>query len=679
MIKNYLKIAWRNVIRNKTFSGINILGLFLGMAVFILIMLWVKNEKSYNAFHKDNDRIGLVMVNQTYANNEMATFPASPSLLAAAMKKDLPAVEYASTCSWGDVRLLTYGEKYFSEYGLYVGADFLKIFSFPLLKGNADKVLREPNTILISETLAKKYFGNEDPVGKMITVENSTPYRVEGVLKDLPDNSTIKFDFLMPVKDYINWAMGGNESWESNNMKTYVKLAAGVNRKQFDKSVEKFINNYAVEKNKTSLFIWDLKDWYLRFDFKNGKYAGGGKITYVNLFIIIGIFILLLACINFMNLSTARATQRAKEVGVRKVIGAGKRSLITQFISESVLLSAFAAVLAVVAVALVLPVFNSFLKQHISIDYSNTGNIIGFLAIILITGLLAGSYPAFILSSFKPVSVLKGTKDNSSSNIFWVRKTLVVTQFVVSILLIIGTIVVHQQISFIKNKNLGYNKEHLIWFPNTIANSFTGNAATEFKKVPGVIDVARSSMTFTSPNNRGTDVKWEGKKPGEEIFFSFITGDHNITQTMGIEMKSGRAFSADYGSDTANYILNEEAAKRMEFKDPVGQFIETPAGKGQIVGVTKDFHFESMHNPINPVIIQCRPDWTWLFYVRTDGKNTQQTIAGLEKIYKRIAPGYVFDYNFQDSEYERLFRSEMQIGKLVNWFAFFAIFISCLG
>lgn len=679
MIKNYFKAAWRNIYRNKAFSGINILGLFLGIAVFLLIMLWVKNEKSYDGFHADKDRIGLIMNNQRFGSNEVATFPATPSLLGRSLKKDLPAVQYASTSSWGDVRLLTYNKKNFSEYGLYVEPDFLKIFSFPLLKGNKEKVLQEPNTILLTETLARKYFGDEDPVGKTIMVENTTPYMVEGVLKDLPVNSTVRFDFLMPVKDYINWAMGGNENWESNNMRTYVKLAAGTDRKRFDKSLEKFMNKYTPEKNKASLFLWNLSDWYLRYDFKEGKYAGGGRITYVRLFTVIALFILLLACINYMNLSTARATQRAKEVGVRKVIGAGKRSLMYQFIGESVFMSALAACLALVAVACVLPVFNEFLRKQIRIDYTDMSSITWFVAIILVTGLLAGSYPAWVLSAFRPATVLKGAKDNRFNGSFWVRKTLVVTQFVVSILLIIGTIVVHQQISYIRNKDLGYNKDQLIWFPNTLAQGLGATAVNELKKVPGVLDVSRSSMTFTSPNNRGSDVKWPGKKEGEEVFFSFITGDQNIISTMGIGMKAGRAFSESYGTDTSAYMLNEEAVKRMGLKDPIGQIIETPAGKGPVVGVTNDFHFESMHNPINPVILQCRPEWTWLFYVRIDGRNTQQTLRSLEAVYKKLAPGYAFDYTFQDSEYDRLYRSEQQIGTLVNWFAFFAILISCLG
>ena len=679
MFRNFFKITIRNLRKNKTFSLINISGLAMGLAVFILIMLWVKNEKSYDGFHKDKDRIAAIMTNQSFGSKEVATFPAVPSQLAGVMNKDLPGVEYAATSSWGDTRQFTVNDKNFVEYGLHVSPEFLKLFSFPLLSGNADKVLREPNTILITEELAKKYFGNEDPIGKTITIERNTPYKVEGVLKDVPVNATLSFDFLMPVKDYINWAMGGVENWENSNMRAYVKLKEGINREQFDASLKKFLNKYTDKQANSELFLWSLNDWYLRFDFKNGKYAGGGRITYVKLFIIIAIFILLLASINFMNLSTARATQRAKEVGVRKVIGAGKNTLIKQFIGESVLLSLLAGIIALLLVTLTLPVFNEFLRRHISIDYTDIRNIALFIGIILLTGLMAGSYPALVLSSFKPITVLKNSITSPSSNSVWIRKALVVTQFTVSILLIIGTIVVSQQVNYIKNKNLGYTKEHLIWFPNNISIDKNETALEEFKKIPGVINAAQASMTFTMANNRGAEVIWPGKQDGQEIFFSFIAGSHDIIGTMGLSMKEGRAFSKNYSTDTSAYILNEEAVKRMGLKNPVGQTIETNGGKGSIVGVVKDFHFESMHTPISPAIISCRPDWTWLMYVKTDGRDIQKTLKSVEDVYKTMAPGFVFDYNFQDKEYERLYRSEQQIGTLVNWFAFFAIFISCLG
>ncbi len=679
MFKNHFKTAFRNLWKSKVFSSVNIAGLSVGLAVFIVIMLWVQNEMSYDGFHKDKERIAMAMSNKTFGNKEVQTYPAVPSLLAAAMKKDLPGVEYAATVSWGDNRMFTYGEHNFIEYGLYVGTDFLKMFSFPLLKGDVDKVLLEPNTVLISEKLAKKYFGNEDPVGKMISIEKTQSCKVQGVLKDVPYNATLSFDFLMPVKDYINQSMGGKESWESSNIKTYVKLKEGVNRSAFDESLKGFMQRFTDKQPNTQLTLFNLTDWYLRMDFKNGRYAGGGRITYVKLFTVIAFFILLLACINFMNLSTARATQRSKEVGIRKVIGAQKQSLISQFLGESILMSVIAAIVAVLLVSAVLPVFNELLRKHIAINYTDINNWLILLSIILVTGILAGSYPALVLSSFKPVKVLKGATDNSAANTAGVRKVLVVTQFAVSVMLIIGTLVVSKQVDFIKNKNLGYNKDNLIWFASNIDPDKQETAVNEFLKVPGVTHAAQASMTFVMPNNRGSIEKWPGKKDGQDIFFSFIAGGHDIIKTMNISMKEGRDFSEILPMDSSSVILNEEAVKQMGLKDPVGQEIETYAGKMTIVGVAKDFHFESMHNAITPAVIMCKPEWTWLYYVRTSGQNMPQVLKGLEQTYAKLAPGFVFDYNFQDKEYERLYRSEQQIGTLVNWFSFFAIFISCLG
>jgi putative ABC transport system permease protein len=679
MIKNYFTIALRNLKKNKLFSFINISGLAIGLAVFLLIMLWIGNELSYNNFHEDKERIAALMVNKKFTNNEIASYPAVPSLLAPTLIKDLPGIEYASRSSWGDVRLLSKEEKKFTEYGLYVDHDFLNIFTIPLIAGNKAEVLKKPHTILLSETLAQKYFGKENPIGKEILVERTTPYIIEGIFKDIPSNATLTFDYLMPVKDYFDQAMGGEENWTSNNMRTYVKIKPGVNMASMNMAIKNFMDKYTDQQANTTLFLWELKDWYLRFDFKNGIYAGGGRIKYVKLFSMIAFFILLLACINFMNLSTAGATRRAKEVGVRKVLGAEKKSLIGQFMSESVMLSFLAGILALIMVALILPSFNQMLNRKIGIEYTDPKNIAIFMGIILLTGLLAGSYPSWILAAFKPVKVLKSSIGAGAANTAWIRKFLVVTQFTVSVLLIIGTIVVSQQIKYINNKNLGYEKENLVWFPNNIELPKNDLAIQEFLKVPGVSNVSRASMTFTMPNNRGTSVSWPGKPEGEEIFFSFITSDHDILQTMGIQLKEGRGFSKEIASDTTSFILNEEAVKRMGLKNPVGQQIESFSGKGTIIGVVKDFHFESLHNPISPVIINCKPEWTWLYYARLKGDNIQQSIKGLESVYAKMAPGFIFDYNFQDKEYERLYKSESQTGALVNWFAFVAIFISCLG
>ncbi len=328
---------------------------------------------------------------------------------------------------------------------------------------------------------------------------------------------------------------------------------------------------------------------------------------------------------------------------------------------------------------MILPSFNELLRRKIDIDFSDPVHLAVFFGTILVTGILAGSYPSWILSAFRPVKVLKSKVGITAGNTIFIRKVLVITQFAVSVLLILGTLVVSQQIKYISSKKLGYEKENLVWFSNNIEGNKNDIAKQEFLKIPGVTSVARASMTFTMSNNRGTEVSWPGKSGGEDIFFSFITGDHDIIKTMGIELKEGRSFSREVQSDTASFLLNEEAVKRMGLKDPVGQTLETYSGKGTIIGVVKDFHFESLQNSIAPVIINCKPEWTWLYYVRLKGDRIPETLKNLEAAYLKMAPGFIFDYNFQDKEYERLYRTESQAGKLVNWFALVAIIISALG
>lgn len=676
---NDLKIALRTVMKNRMFSLINVAGLALGLAVFMMILLWVKYELSYNGFHRDHERIAAVMTNLKLEGGEISTFPAVPPLLAEALTRDLPGIEYASTTSWGDQRQVTSGDLHFFEYGLYVSPEFLKIFSFPLLQGDPDKVLTEPNTILITQKLAKKYFKDKDPVGQQLVIDQATAYTVTGVLLDVPRNATLSFDFLMPVQDYIRTVMGGNTTWETNNMRSYVKLRAETDREAISRAIRKFQDRYTDKQPNSELSLFYLEDWYLRMDFKNGKYAGGGRIADVRLFSLIALVILLLACINFMNLSTAKSTRRAREVGVRKTIGAGRWSLVRQFYGESLLFSVLAGLVALILVSLALPAFNALLRKQITIDFTDPVNFFVFAGIIGLTGLVAGSYPAFALSSFSPIQVMKNHISPSGFGFSHLRKGLVLVQFMVSMVLLVGAFSVMKQLRFLREKPLGYDKDHLVWFPNHIPVEKHQAALTLFSGIPGVSHAALASMTFTQSNNRGSEVNWPGKLPGQDVFFSFVAGSQEIVETMGLTLLEGRAFMSGQHADTGAFILNEEAVRRMGLENPVGQIIETHGGSGRIVGVVKDFHFESLHSPIAPVIIMCRPEWTWLYYVRTTGKDMQRVLRDLEAAYQQLATGFVFDYNFQDKEYERLYRSETQMDSLVRWFSFLALFISGLG
>lgn len=674
---NHLKVALRSMRKQLAFSVINLAGLTAGIGVFMLIMLWVSYELNYNAYHPQKERIAAVMHHQKISH-ETVSFPAVSGLLAPALMQDVPEIELAASTSWGDNRQFKVDNKNFMEYGLYVTPEFLKIFHFPLISGQPNQALKDPHTVLITEKLANKYFPHEDPVGKTILIEQNTPYLVSGVLKDVPRNSTLSFDFLMPLQDYTGGANNENLSWTMNNLQAYVLWAPGANFEEANKRIKNILANYTDQLPNSTLSLWKLEDWYLRNDFKEGKYSGGGRIVYIRLFTLIAMIILSLACINFMNLSTARATQRAKEVGVRKVVGASKPGLTRQFITESLLYATFAGFIALLLLVLILPYFNQFFRKDIQLDLTNYRQVLVFVSIIFTCGMLAGSYPSWVLTSFKPIEVLKNIHTPTSSAT-WLRKSLVLFQFIITIALISATLVISKQVNFINNRNLGYDKEQLIWFQNNISFDKIQLALQEFSKLPGVKETSLSSSTFTMSNNRGTQVSWPGKTDDQAIFFNFVAASNKIVETMGLDIADGRPFSDVYLADTGAFILNEVAIERMGLKDPIGQMISTYGGQGKIIGVVKDFHFESLHTPIAPLIISCRPEWTWNIYVRLEADNIPEIINGIEDVYRKFAPGFVFEYNFQDQEYHRLYRSEYQIGDLVKWFAGFAIFISCLG
>jgi putative ABC transport system permease protein len=674
-----MKTTWRNLWKNKFYTSINIIGLAIGLAVSILIMLWVQDELSFDRFHKNHAQLYQVLENQKYGTGEVYTFSSTPAPLAQVLKKDFPDIMYASRVSWGNEHLFNYGEKHIDEFGLYVDPDFLKMFSFPLTLGDPNKVLIEPNTLLISETLASKYFGLENPVGKMIRVDEDRQYKVEGVFKDAPSNSTLEFSFLMPVADYIKLYMNNEERWDNNNIQAFVQLRKESDPNVVTAKISDLLPKKHADQVNVKLFLSPAADWYLRSSFKDGKNTGG-RIAYVNLFIVVAIFILLIACINFTNLATAQATKRSKEVGVRKVIGANKVSLVRQFLGESLMLSFFAGLLSILFVLPVLPWINQLLQRKLNIDFSNLSYLFVFIGIILIAGLLSGIYPALVLSSFQPIKVLKGVTAGIKGKSYLLRKSLVIIQFVISVVMIIGTIIIYQQIKYFQSKNLGYKTENLIYFSSAgVPEQQYESFKNELAGVQGVKGVTRSSINFTGSNNSTSNVKWNGKLNEKEVLFSLINTDYDLLNTFGIELKEGRNFSKGFGADTSNYIINEEAVRRMNLKGPVvGQPLELSERKGTIIGVAKDFHFSSMHGPIEPVIIRAR-DWTWTYYLRIDGQNTASILKNIEAVYKKRIPERPFSFKFMDQEYESMYKSEMQIGELAKWFSILAIFISCLG
>ncbi len=685
MLHHYLTIAWRNLAKHQGYSALNIAGLTLGLATTLLILLWVKDEMRFDRFHDKYERIYNVKMHMAFSQGNVVTHAAMPQPLAAALKAEVPEMALAARTSWGgnldpaDVKLFSFEEKNLEEKGLYVDADFLKIFSFPFIQGDPKSALTEPNTLVLTQQLARKYFGNRQALGQVIRVNQETDYKVVGVVKDVPANSSLQFGYLMPMLD--KYQQEG--FWGNNNTPTYVLLQEGARVEQVDAKIKNFITRYLPEKTNETLFLHACRDWYLRSDFKNGAYTGGGRIGYVRLFGIVAGFVLLIACINFMNLSTARATGRAKEVGVRKAVGATKGWLVGQFLGESLLISGMSGLLALVIVGLVLPFFNRLLEKQIVLEVDNPEYLLGFLGMLLLTGFLAGIYPAFVLSGYKPEKALKGVREPLTGGAVWLRQSMVVLQFAASVLLIIGTIIVYRQINYIQHINLGYQKENLVWFDAKGLTS--GNhaqyeqARAQLASVPGVLSVGVSNNKFQGPEYSHNNVVWPGKSADQEILFDVISSDYDLLPTLGMQLKEGRNFSRAFSTDTANVILNEEAVRQMGLEHPVGQPITVGEVKGTVVGVVNDFHLSSIHSPIRPAIMQCRPWRTWLFFARIEGRDVPGTINRLQTAYQKLLPGYPLNYHFVDQDYEKLYRSEMQIGELAKWFSVMAIFISCLG
>ena len=679
MILNNLKTGIRNLWANKTISAINIVGLSLGLSAFLLILLWVENEYSVNKDVKDRDNIAALMVNQSFESGEIQTYAATPPPLAKKLQESGYEVTAAATVSWGDQIQFTVGDNTFTEYGLYASPEFLDVFSVELVAGTKTSALKKSNTVLISEKLGEKYFGTSDPIGKVIKTGADQTYEVTGVIKDQNQKTTMRYSFLMPMQDYFSFNPFMANDWSINNVRTYVKFDQGVDYLSFNNKIKSLLSEQNDKQKNCEMFLFSMKDWYLKGEFKDGKQVGG-RIKYVHLFSIIALIILLLSCINFVNMSTASATQRLKEIGVRKCLGADRIALIKRFLLESVSLSMISGAISIGIVILVLPLFNQGFDLQLTTGFAEDPlRLLIFICIALIAGLLAGSYPAFVLSGMDSVAALKKNILAGVSNTSDVRKALVTGQFAITILLITSAVIVSKQLDYFKNKDLGIDGEHLVWFPNQIPLDKVETAMKEMSDVKGVEHLALSSMTFQGSNNRGHDVSWAGKKPGEDVFFNFIAGSHDLPAALGLKVVEGRSFSKAFATDTSAVLVNETAVRQMNLKDPIGQYIETKNWKGTIVGVLKDFHFESLHNTIGPVIINCRPDWTWNMYVKMDGNNDALALKSIANIYQKFAPGQIFEYNHQNDQPHWFYRSETQIAILIKWFSGFAVFLSCLG
>lgn len=678
MIKNYIKTAFRNFNRHKSPFLINVIGLSIGMACSILIILWVVDELNYDQFHEDSDQIFQVMEHRTYSG-DIGTSTGTPGILAPALKENVPEFQYAATYTWDYELWFTKDDKSLKESGRYARPDFLRILSLPLIHGKAEGLLESPKTVVISQDLAKRYFGDENPVGESITINREVVHTITGVFENLPENSSFQFDFLLPFEDWLKrneWA----REWGNDGPRTIAKLYPNTDVDALNARIHDFIKERK-ENSNVDLFVYPFSDLYLYGQFEAGKVVGG-RIDYVRLFSVVAIFILLIACINFMNLSTAKATRRAREVGIRKSMGAGKGSLIGQFIGESMIISFFSLLLSVVLVELCLPLFNDLMDKAIDINYAEPSLLLIFAGTALLTGFIAGSYPAFYLSSFEAVRTLKGSLKSSGGEVF-ARKGLVVFQFTLSVVLIASTIMVYKQIQYTQTKNLGYNKENLLYFgvEGDIAESWDAFRA-RLLDMPDVTHVSRAAATFMGKISGTDELEWPGKDPETEVRFEAVRVDYGLIETLGFELADGRTFSEEYGADTPRIVINRAAADimgSMGMEDPVGKLVTLWGEEMEIIGLVKDFHFQNLRYGIEPLIFLLAPQASWRAYVRVKSGNIQNTLAQMERIYKQFNLDYPFDYHFMDEQYATLYRSEQRVGDLAKYFSIFAIIISCLG
>ena len=682
MLKNYLKIAWRNLIKSKAHSFINIAGLSVGLACSLLILLWVQNELSIDQYHTNGKRLYSVYERQ-YVDNKILGQYGTPGLLPEELKKQIPEIEASTGISYGDENTFQVGDKILKMNGTDAGADCFKMFSIPLLQGDVQTALNSPVSMAISRKMAVAFFGSPAAaMGKTIRYDNRKNFTVTAVYEDLPNTASQKYDFLMNWYNYIDenqWA----KDWGNNGPSTIIMLRADADPDAVEKKITHFLDNlYKGQKKGTfteELGLQRFGDGYLHGNFENGKIEGG-RIEYVRLFTIVAIFILLIACINFMNLTTARSVKRAREIGVRKVVGAVRSVLIKQFIGESMLVTALAVAVSLILLVLLLPMFNQITHKEIELPFGQPLFWLKLAGITLITGLVSGSYPALFLSSFNPVKVLKGAlKLDSGTTMF--RKGLVIFQFALSVILITATIIVSRQMAYIQSKNLGYDRENLIYIP--MSGELISKYSTfkdEVLRMPGIQSVTRISNTPTNIQNWTGDVQWEGKDPNVVVQFTQVSVGYDFVKTMKLKMEAGRDFSKAFATDSIGYLINEAALKRVKYADPIGKSLTFWGKKGTIVGVIKDFHFASMHEAIKPLVIRLREDEKYgNVLVKTQPGKTREALAGLESLCKQINPEFPFTYNFSDQEYQKLYQNEQIVTMLSNAFAFLAIFISCLG
>ncbi|HVW61876.1 MAG TPA: ABC transporter permease [Puia sp.] len=678
MLINYIRIACRNLWRSKGFSFINLIGLAIGMASAILILLWIQNELSYDAFHKNKARLYEVWNRGTF-DGKLQCWNTTPQPLGPALKQEVPEIE-EEVRVYARWYVTVVGERKFSSKAFTVDPSFLSMFTFPLIKGDPATALNDVSSIVITEKMAKKMFGNEDAMNRTIRIDMDN-FRVTGILKDLPINSTFDFDYLLPWS-YMKKTGQDDQLWGNNSAGNYVLLKPGATETAANLKIKDITKKQSNGEVKEELFLHPVTKWHLYSDFENGRIAGG-RIGIVRLFGIIAAFILLIACINFMNLSTARSERRAKEVGIRKMAGARKGSLIMQFLCESILIAFFAAALAFPLVQWALPAFDRLVNKQLTVPYDSFSFWMSAIAFILLTGIIAGSYPAFFLSSFQPVKVLKGTFKRAHALIN-PRKVLVVIQFSFAIILIISTFIVVRQIRYAQQRQSGYERSQLVY------HWLTGDLNKNFSPVKQsllssglVTSITRSNLMLTERGNDSWDFQWQGKAPGDKIDFDVLAEDEALVKTAGLQLLKGRDMDlVGYPTDSTAMLLNESAVKAMGFKEPIGQLVQGYNGaRYHVIGVIKDFILGSPYDHIRPMIIEGTNGGAFnVLNIRfKPGSDMEKDLRFMEQLFREYNPSYPFEYHFANEDYARKFDDTQRVATLTALFSALTIFISCLG
>jgi putative ABC transport system permease protein len=681
MLKSYLRITWRNLLAQKAFSFINITGLAIGMASAALILFWVQNELSYDQFHNKKDQLYEVY-NRSVFDGRLWCWGTTPKIMSKTLKSDYPQVEETArinNCNF----LFTIGDKHLNIQGNITDPGFLTMFSFPLINGNSHTALSNVNSLVITEKLSKKLFGDENAMGKVIKIDSNAYFTVTGVMKDLPNNTKFDFEYLLPWS-YLKKIGGDDPNWGNNSCQTYALLKPGTTEASANKSVINITRSHSNVKD-IDVFFHPAAKWRLYSKFDEKGNISGGKIETVRTFSIIAVFILLIACINFMNLSTARSEKRAREVGIRKVVGALRISLIAQFLGESILIAFISGVFALLIVQLSMSGFNMLTDKHLFVPYGNPNFWLISLCFIIFTGTISGSYPALYLSSFKPISVLKGTF-KAVNALVTPRKLLVVIQFTFAIVLIICTIIIRQQLKYAQDRDTGYKKDNLVYVMMTgDDNKHLQLIKNELISSGAAVAVSKTSAPITQGWSDSWDYLWPGKDISKKIDFDVFNTDGDLVKTMGLKLIAGRDIDVkNYPTDSTAIILNQSAAKTMGFKDAVGQTIKRGDNKDftllHVVGVVSDFIIQSPFEPTKNMIIQGPKSWFNVIHFRLNNANsTAENLKRAEQVFKKYNPEYPFEYNFIDQDYAKKFGDEQRTETLAGLFAGLTIVISCLG